>query len=355
MPAAGCRRRRCCTASSRSSRTGAADERAIVLVGDFNCPAAHRRATDISSREGHYRDAWLEAGRADDGEVTYHGFTGATPPDGRAACTRPTPLRSTTTASTGSWCVASSRAGSADIDVRREEDVMPSDHYPVVAVPQWSDSPRTDSAVCGRRGDRQRVGIAQDVGEFVPSRLVVESRPYHHPLTLTYRRQRRIARDRCEPRASCRPGAALIHSAVTTAPVVRVASANVANMRFLTKNDASPCDVCSFASGRARQSLRSFASRTRESEGIFGNPLPAHGIPFCSSPADEETTRLRLTAAVAISSGPPHREAKTRQSLSASGRRCALVAALRVPAHRDARTSIRSGAPPDTGSDPDRS
>jgi len=112
-----------------------ADDPAIVLVGDFNCPAgsdAHRYLLS----DGRYRDAWLEAGRADDGEVTYHGFTGATRLTDRAAYP---PDAFAFHNYRIDWILV--RGGltstAADIDVRREDDVMPSDHYPVMAVLEW--------------------------------------------------------------------------------------------------------------------------------------------------------------------------------------------------------------------------
>jgi len=111
------------------------DERAIVLVGDFNCPAGSDAHAYLIS-DGHYRDAWLEAGRADDGEVTYHEFTGA--------------VRLTDAAvfpSAGfahrnyriDWILVRGdlSCSAAAIDVRRGSDVMPSDHYPVIATLEW--------------------------------------------------------------------------------------------------------------------------------------------------------------------------------------------------------------------------
>ena len=114
---------------------GAVDERAIVLVGDFNCPArtdAHRYLLS----EAHYRDAWLEAGRADDGEVTYHGFTGAIRLTDRAAYPADAFALHNYRID---WILLRGelRCTAAEIDVRREKGAIPSDHYPVVAVLEW--------------------------------------------------------------------------------------------------------------------------------------------------------------------------------------------------------------------------
>jgi endonuclease/exonuclease/phosphatase family metal-dependent hydrolase len=51
-----------------------ADNEAIVLAGDFNCAAgcnAHRYLLDAAG----FRDTWYACGQADDGVMTYNGFT----------------------------------------------------------------------------------------------------------------------------------------------------------------------------------------------------------------------------------------------------------------------------------------
>ena len=101
----------------------------VVLVGDFNCAAggdAHRYMLTTAG----FRDAWREAGNSDDGIVTYHGFTGATrlqhgdyPADAAAHGNYRI-----------DWILV--RGGlvctAAEIDYRRDHDLMPSDHYPVL-------------------------------------------------------------------------------------------------------------------------------------------------------------------------------------------------------------------------------
>lgn len=103
----------------------------IVVVGDFNCAAgsgAHRYLRN----EAGYRDGWTEAGHTDEGVVTFNGFAAGTdvPDDvalehgnyridwilmrGPLACTL------------------------ADIDVRQQGGMPPSDHYPVIATIEWS-------------------------------------------------------------------------------------------------------------------------------------------------------------------------------------------------------------------------
>ena len=111
-----------------------AEGRAVVLVGDFNCAAgadAHRYL--LSER---YRDAWLEAGRVDAGEVTYHEFTGA------VRLTDAVVFPSAAFAHRNyriDWILLHGdlSCSAAEIDIRRGDGVMPSDHYPVIATLQW--------------------------------------------------------------------------------------------------------------------------------------------------------------------------------------------------------------------------
>jgi endonuclease/exonuclease/phosphatase family metal-dependent hydrolase len=106
----------------------------IVLVGDFNCAAdsdAHRYLLGAAG----FRDVWREAGHADNGVVTYHGFRGATrvspdfPPDAQHGN-----YRIYWILTRGLTCSASG------IDFRRDGDLFPSDHYPVVAVVDYGES-----------------------------------------------------------------------------------------------------------------------------------------------------------------------------------------------------------------------
>ena len=115
----------------------------LVLVGDFNCAAgsdAHRYLCD----EAGFRDAWREAGNADEGVLTFNGFTPATGlPDDPQALRRW--LDTTSTPSgvfTGAhrnyridWILlrGALTARAASIDYRMEDGRLPSDHYPVVA------------------------------------------------------------------------------------------------------------------------------------------------------------------------------------------------------------------------------
>lgn len=100
----------------------------IVLVGDFNC-AAGSGAHEYLRREGGYRDAWTEAGHADDGVVTFNGFADGAGPqvDGEHGNYRI------------DWILVRGplRCTSAEIDSRREGGMPPSDHYPVIATLEW--------------------------------------------------------------------------------------------------------------------------------------------------------------------------------------------------------------------------
>jgi endonuclease/exonuclease/phosphatase family metal-dependent hydrolase len=116
--------------------------RPVVLAGDFNCAAgsdAHRYLT----HEAGFRDAWLEAGNADAGVLTFNGFAPITELPGD-----PEARRRWIDASTPAGMLAGARdnyridwillrgalvAREARIDSRLRGGVLPSDHYPVVA------------------------------------------------------------------------------------------------------------------------------------------------------------------------------------------------------------------------------
>jgi len=114
----------------------------VVLAGDFNC-AAGSDAHAYLVRGGGFRDAWLEAGHADAGALTFNGFVPITslPDDPRA-------LQRWRDASTPSGMFAGARdnyridwimlrgavtSREAQIDVHARGGLLPSDHYPVVA------------------------------------------------------------------------------------------------------------------------------------------------------------------------------------------------------------------------------
>ncbi len=114
----------------------------IVLVGDFNC-AAGSEAHACLAQDGGFRDAWLDAGHADAGTLTFNGFVPITslPDDPRS-------LARWRGASTPSGMFAGARdnyridwimlrgaviSREAQIDVRTHGGQLPSDHYPVIA------------------------------------------------------------------------------------------------------------------------------------------------------------------------------------------------------------------------------
>jgi endonuclease/exonuclease/phosphatase family metal-dependent hydrolase len=130
----------------------------IVLVGDFNCHAGsppHRYLQEVAG----YRDAWHEAGHADDGVITFNGFTQLTrlPDDAekrREWLPAPAiPLDALPDrAAPGlpgdnyriDWILVRGAivAVSAVIDCRSSGGLLPSDHYPVVAQLEYRTPPR---------------------------------------------------------------------------------------------------------------------------------------------------------------------------------------------------------------------
>lgn len=110
----------------------------IVLAGDFNCPAGAAAHRYLCVDAG-YRDAWLDAGCSDDRVVTYNAFTAAVRiPD--AADASPYPPDAFACGNYRiDWILVKGALDcvTASIDVRRE-DVLASDHYPVVAQVDWS-------------------------------------------------------------------------------------------------------------------------------------------------------------------------------------------------------------------------
>jgi endonuclease/exonuclease/phosphatase family metal-dependent hydrolase len=121
----------------------------IVVVGDFNCAAGSDAHRYLLSEAG-YRDAWSEAGHADEGVLTFNGFTSRThltddhdalkqwleapPPGARSFDAKASPIR------VGGnnridWILVRGPLAvrSAIIDYRDDDGLLPSDHYPVVS------------------------------------------------------------------------------------------------------------------------------------------------------------------------------------------------------------------------------
>lgn len=104
--------------------------RAIIVVGDFNCAAGSGAHQYLRSEAG-YRDAWTEAGRVDEGVVTFNGFHEHDSAFDEGATERGN-YRIDWILFRGPFaCV------SAEIDTRRENGLLPSDHYPVIAAIEW--------------------------------------------------------------------------------------------------------------------------------------------------------------------------------------------------------------------------
>lgn len=103
----------------------------VIIVGDFNC-AAGSRAHHYLCDEAGYRDAWTEAGRTDEGIVTFNGFAADTD--------RPSGVVLEQGNCRIDWILIRGALActSAELDMRREAGMPPSDHYPVIATIAWT-------------------------------------------------------------------------------------------------------------------------------------------------------------------------------------------------------------------------
>jgi len=133
-----------------------AGDRPLILVGDFNCAAGSAAYRYLHDQAG-YRDAWREAGNADDGVVTFNGFTPVTrvldEADGAADQPEASPWRFAPAASHAhlradgnyriDWILLRGpvRSTSSIIDYRDDNGLLPSDHYPVVARLEYAAAP----------------------------------------------------------------------------------------------------------------------------------------------------------------------------------------------------------------------
>jgi endonuclease/exonuclease/phosphatase family metal-dependent hydrolase len=129
-----------------------AGDTAVVLVGDFNCAAGSAAHQHLLAAG--FRDTWSETGHGDLGVMTYNGFAPlVTLPEGDGLQqwldqTAPrdgefghyqTHIRGHRNARID-WILVRGplAASSSRIDHRCFAGVLPSDHYPVVAVIAWS-------------------------------------------------------------------------------------------------------------------------------------------------------------------------------------------------------------------------
>jgi endonuclease/exonuclease/phosphatase family metal-dependent hydrolase len=127
----------------------------VILAGDFNCAAgadAHRYLCGAAR----FRDSWTEAGRPDDGVVTFNGFRPVTSLGDAEGDVEP----SAATASGGDgpfdrhasqvsahrnyridWILLRGPLAcvEAAIDCRHDDGLLPSDHYPVIAEVEWQE------------------------------------------------------------------------------------------------------------------------------------------------------------------------------------------------------------------------
>ena len=106
---------------------------ASVLVGDFNCAAGSAAHTYLRTN-GHFRDAWNEAGHSDEGIITFNGFVPDTRlPDDEGHSGRNYRI---------DWILVRGaiKCVSATSDQRTDGGRFPSDHYPVIAQVEWDDT-----------------------------------------------------------------------------------------------------------------------------------------------------------------------------------------------------------------------
>ena len=98
----------------------------VIVAGDFNCPAGSE-AHKYLVGEGGFRDVWYESNQADDGMLTFHGFTGR----------RQLPTGENERID---WILVRGeiRTVEAKIDYASKSGEPASDHYPVIAGLSWS-------------------------------------------------------------------------------------------------------------------------------------------------------------------------------------------------------------------------
>ena len=98
----------------------------VIVAGDFNCPAGSA-AHQYLVGQGGFRDAWYESDHADDGVLTFHGFTGR----------RQLPTRENERID---WILVRGELTcvEAKIDYSSQSGEPASDHYPVIADLSWS-------------------------------------------------------------------------------------------------------------------------------------------------------------------------------------------------------------------------
>jgi endonuclease/exonuclease/phosphatase family metal-dependent hydrolase len=125
----------------------------LIVAGDFNC-AAGSEAHAYLRRAAGYRDTWTEAGHADEGVLTFHGFTPLTglpdeperleewlnatsPPDGEFAH-YPPHVRANGNYRIDWILLRGPLVCSGAVIDSRHGDAQPSDHYPVIAAVEWT-------------------------------------------------------------------------------------------------------------------------------------------------------------------------------------------------------------------------
>jgi endonuclease/exonuclease/phosphatase family metal-dependent hydrolase len=129
-----------------------AGDSAVVLAGDFNTAAGGGAHRALLADAG-FRDAWYEAGRDDEGVMTYHGFSGAanlpdgpelerfldatSPASGEFAHYAPHVRRLCNYRIDWILVRGPIACASALIDTDRRGSIWPSDHHPVVASLTW--------------------------------------------------------------------------------------------------------------------------------------------------------------------------------------------------------------------------
>jgi len=127
----------------------------VVVVGDFNCAAGSPAWRHLTGEAG-FRDAWTEAGLADEGVLTYNAYRA----ERRIPLGDPATTKRWLDAMHGSvpqfahytghilahgnyridWILmhGALKSKGVEVDYRTEGDLLPSDHYPVIATVEWA-------------------------------------------------------------------------------------------------------------------------------------------------------------------------------------------------------------------------
>ncbi len=128
----------------------------LIVMGDFNCCAGSEAHAYLTQDAG-FTDAWTQAGKDDEGVLTFNAFT----TQARLTVDEPEQMKAWLDATTKpvekfshyidhvtkhrnyriDWILTKGalKSGAALVDYRNQDGLLPSDHYPVIAVLDWKD------------------------------------------------------------------------------------------------------------------------------------------------------------------------------------------------------------------------